>query len=118
MNCGRVRRGDRIRARYDVEIPVLTLFSVRYTGGDRAVLPKDTVLVTHDAAPGADGVTGYPENYDAVEPILAPDDVLRDPTYRAYYVSLPFTQIAEDFDQLPPLDPRPTSDRLPRDRAG
>jgi hypothetical protein len=116
MDAVKVRRGDRLRARRDVHVGVMTVFQAPlHTGGDRTLLPEGAVLVSFDPQPGATVVNCYPEHYDALESHLVPEAELRNPRYRAYYIGLSLADIADDFEVLEPLEPRPETDRLPRD---
>ena len=73
-----------------------------------------SVLIAHDPVPGATAVTCYPEKYDELETVLVQADERNDPKYRAYYIGLPLADIADRFEMLEPLEPRPEGDR--RDR--
>lgn len=112
-----VRRGDRFRTTRDISTHALIGFKApAHTGGVDCVVPRDTVLVAVDQTEGASSFPCYPEKYDEMEQVLIPESERAKPMYSSYYLSFPASDIGGSLEPLPPMDPRPSENRLPSTR--
>jgi hypothetical protein len=111
-----VHSGDRFRMTRDADLGVTYIYyAPAHTVGGRAVLPAGTVIVALDQVEGATMFVGYPERYDDLEAVAVPEEERNGNGYAGgYAVYFNVSDVGELLEQVEPLDPRPTANRLPR----
>lgn len=72
MRSESIRAGQKIRARHDVELPVILSGEGpgNHEGAGLFLVPAETVLVSVGGAPGASAINAYPEDYDGLTPLV------------------------------------------------
>jgi hypothetical protein len=96
-----VVKGERFVAADDIEVLVTTHWYAPFTGGNRMILPRGTVMVaSYDQHPDAPGFSSVPENYTELEEVLVPEEDRSAEKYSSYSVSFILDDIGTRIDPL------------------
>jgi hypothetical protein len=88
---------------------VLTMWKAPATGDAECVLPEGTVLVVdHDQLPSKPGFNCRAEDYEALLPIVVPEDGRSDPKFNGYYFVRCFEEVGRSLRLLPDVRRRPS----------
>jgi hypothetical protein len=99
-DAGSVTPGQRLRARRDVELPVMIVARApgNETSRGTATISAGTVLVAVGGAPGATAINVYPEDYEALGPFIVRSP---GPDYGGYGLVIQLQDLDDDFELVP-----------------
>lgn len=97
----RVHEGDRFVATRDIATSGMTHWGAPFTSGFETVIPEGTVLVaSQDALEGAPGFYLRPEQYEAMETLLVPEEDRLAEAYAGYSFVFDYTDIGEQLERI------------------
>jgi hypothetical protein len=100
MDAAEIKKGQRLRAKRNVELSVMHAVGAprSETSGGVAQIPAGTVLVALGGAPGAAAINVYPEAHEALEASIVKD---RAADYRGYGLVIHMENLGRDFELCP-----------------